>query len=372
MIWQAVGEMQNLFCYFDLCSAMMGSYGPALQTVGIVIFVLVFNFLVKYVLLKLRTRFNSSGNIWAWSFVAALPKPLKYFVWFTAAVCSIDNIAFSLFGFHLLKISTILLIGGIVCFCWFLLRWNRKLMHAMIEKSQSHQIPFDPGKIDLIGKLVTIGIILLTLFMLLDLTGHNMQTLIAFGGIGGLAIAFASQQIISSFFGGILIYMTRPFTIGEKVELPSQKIEGYIEEIGWYTTCIRDLEKSPVYLPNSIFTQSVVITPSRMTHEHFQYTFSLRQEDIQRVPSVVEAIKKMLLHHPQVDHYSQIEVFMKGFSSSGLEIEASAFIPVLYKGDFKMIRQDLLLKIYSLIETEKAALASNNYPVEFKNSPFPN
>ena len=55
--------------------------------------------------------------------------------------------------------------------------------------------------------------------------------------------------MISNFFGGFMIYVTHSFGIGDWINLPDHNVEGYVEEIGWYTTRIRTFEKRPIYVP---------------------------------------------------------------------------------------------------------------------------
>jgi MscS family membrane protein len=353
--------------FLEICSEILeGNFGPLVQTAGIILFVVVFNFFIRTLLFKFRDRFLKQKNIWALSLVSALHKPLNYFVWLVAGVCSIDIISFSLFSFHLINLHLIISVGAVLAFGWFLLRWNNKLVQYMMEMSQSHQIALTPGKLDLISKLATITVIFVTLLLLMDVTGRNMQTLIAFGGIGGLALAFASQQVISNFFGGVMVYMTQPFTIGEFVNLPEKKIEGHIEEIGWYLTRIRNLEKRPIYVPNSIFTQTIVITPSRMSHERFNQTFGLRYKDVNAIKAVVDEIKLMLVKHAKIDRQQKIEVFFTNFGSSSLDINVSAYISTLSGNDFPSIRQEILLKIAEIVTSHGAEIATPTNTIEIQ------
>jgi MscS family membrane protein len=359
-------EPHNSLAIFRICSKILeGEYGPLIQIFGIVLFVLIFNFFIKSLLFNLRTRLGNHQNIWALSFVSALHKPLTYFVWFVASLCALDTLISSVFTFHLANIHLLLSIGAVLAFGWFLLRWNAQVIQNMKEMSQTHKISLTPGKLDLISKLGTISVIFLTLFLLMDVTGRNMQTLIAFGGIGGLALAFASQQVIANFFGGIMIYITQPFTIGEWVNLPERQIEGHIEEIGWYLTRIRNFDKRPIYVPNSIFTQTVVITPSRMSHERFHHTIGLRYRDIKVIKSIIDNIKLLLIKYSAVDHQMPIEVFFKSFGPSALDIEISAYISIPADVRFPVVRQDLLLKIADIVAQEGAEIATPTNIVEF-------
>lgn len=367
-----------MLAMFDLshpiqfCSKCLeGSNGPLLQTFGIVAFVLIFNFVLKTILSKLSHRFDEQRRFWPLSFVTALQKPLSYFVWFTAVLCAVDTIVSSVFSFHLANIHLILSIGAILSFSWFLLRWNTEIVKHMKEMSEKHQLSLTPANVDLISKLGTIGVIFVTIFLLLDVTGRNMQTLIAFGGIGGLALAFASQQVIANFFGGLMVYLTRPFTIGEWVCIPEKKIEGHIEEIGWYLTRVRNFEKRPIYVPNSVFTQTIVITPSRMSHERFHHTIGLRYKDIHVVKPIIDKIKKMLLEHSCVDKYLRVEVFFVDFGATALEIEISAYITIPSDMKFKAISQELLFEIAVIIDQEGAEIATPTQIVELQTKEIP-
>lgn len=354
---------------FHICSqALEGNYGILVQIVGIILFVVIFNFFVTTLLAKLRNYFKKKQNVWSLSFISALRKPLYYYVWFVAAICAIDIFSVGFFAFHLANTHLILSVGAVLAFGWFLLRWNHKVVHAMMELSEQHQIPFTPGKLDLISKLATISIIFVTLFLLMDVTGRNMQTLIAFGGIGGLALAFASQQVISNFFGGLMVYMTRPFTIGEWVNIPERKIEGHIEEIGWYMTCIRTFEKRPIYVPNSIFTQTIVMTPSRMSHERFHHKIGLRYRDIKCIKAILDGIKLMLLKHSHIDQHLKIEVFFIDFAPSALTIEVSAYMSITSGATFPALRQELLLKIADIVAQYEAEIAAPTNLVELQGN----
>lgn len=363
--------VHNPLSIFHVCSEVLeGYFGPLVQTIGIVLFVLVFNFFLRLFLLKLRSRFSSHKNIWAFGFVSALHQPFSYFVWFVAILCSLDTILSSLFSFHLVNIHLLLSIAAVLAFGWFLLRWNAKMVDAMMEMSQTHRISITPSKLDLLSKLATISVIFVTIFLLMDVTGRNMHTLIAFGGIGGLALAFASQQVVSNFFGGLMVYITQPFTIGEWVNLPERNIEGHIEEIGWYLTRIRNFEKRPIYVPNSIFTQTIVITPSRMSHERFHFTIGLRYRDIKVIKPIIDGIKQMLIKHPSIDHDLTRDVFFKNFGASALDIEISAYVTIKGGDRFSAIREDLLFKIAEIVEQEGAEIATPTNVVELQGDFF--
>lgn len=347
-----------------------GSYGPLGKIVGAVFIVLLFNFFVRTLLLSLKTRFEKENRIWGLSLVTALWFPLATFVWFLAALYTVDTLSTTLFHLPLNYTDTLLKIGAVTAFGWFLLRLNKQVIVNVKEANERRSPPLTLGELDQISKLATIVILFITAFLLLDAMGSSFQTLIAFGGIGGLALAFSSQQVISNFFGGFMVNITQPFNIGEWVSLPDKNIEGHVEEIGWYLTCIRGLDKRPVYVPNSLFTQTIVITPSRMTHERFLHTIGLRYCDIKAVSRVVKNIELMLLNHPAIDRQLPVSAYLKSFAPSSIDIALSAYIPISFRSRFLAIKQELLLAIAEIIEKENAEMAMPTSVVELQGQGF--
>ena len=360
-------ERNDIVGYFQTCSKIFeGQFGAALQIGAILLVVLVFNFFIKSILFSLFKKYKSQQKIWALSFVSALYKPLNYFVWILAGLAALDLVMNALLSMHLRNFHLMLSISAILTFCWFLLRWNKKFLHHSLEVPENASNPQIASKLDLMSKIATLGILFITALLLLDATGRSMETIIAFGGIGGLALAFASQQVVSNFFGGLMVYTTKPFTIGEWVSLPDRSIEGTVEEIGWYLTRIRNFEKRPIYVPNSIFSQSVVINPSRMSHWRFHHTIKLKYCDIELLKKVNDEIKLMLLKHPEIDQNVRIDVNFLNFGPSNLEVNVSAFVPTSAAGHFFMVRQDLLLQVAQIIKSCGAELATPTQIIDFK------
>jgi MscS family membrane protein len=233
--------------YFDTAlAAWDGRYGWYDEALAVLCLVAFFNVAVHYFLQFLHKKYRRQHKVWQDSLVRAIDKPLCYYVWTIAAANIFQLIAKEIIGSSIISpemMHEVLLFGGIFSIAWFLMRWKSNIIQLMMEKAKNHELVLEQNKIDLMGKLITLVIIFLTLLLILEVTGRNLNTLIAFGGIGGLAIAFASQEVIANFFSGFMIYITRPFAIDDWISLPERDIEGYVEEIGWYMTRIRTFEK---------------------------------------------------------------------------------------------------------------------------------
>lgn len=340
-------------------SSLEGGYGWLNELLAIILFVIFFNFFVKWVLKKLHLRFQNQGKIWLDGFFQALYLPLSVYVWFFAAIHTIDLIVHKIFPAtitHLREMHLLFAVTGILCLAWFVMRWKKRVMALTILKSNRLEINMDAGKIGAIDKLATIFILFTTIILIMEATNININTLIAFGGIGGLGIAFASQEIIANFFGGFMIYVTHPFTVGDWISLPERNIEGHVEEIGWYMTRIKTFEKRPIYIPNSMFTKAILMNPSRMSHRQFKETISLRLQDLPLIRTLLEEISQMLKMHPNIDSNQKILVHFKGISSSSLDILISAYSYTIDAANFGDVKQDLWFKIIEIISKHGAKI----------------
>lgn len=312
--------------------------------------VVIIPFLI-WALNKLKQSFKKRQKHWHESFVKALLPPLIFTLLFFSLILAINIVREDFFALPVFQNSgTWLKIGTIFGVIWFLTRWKMGVMKILFKKSKAHEISWDTGKLDVINKVGTVALIFLSFLTLLEATHSNLTTLIAFGGIGGLALAFASQEIIANFFSGAMIYLTQPFLVGDLIQVPEKNIEGKVEEIGWYMTRIRTPDKCPVYIPNSIFSKIIVITPSRMTHRQFKETLSLRHQDMPKISSLIADIKNMLANHPQIDQHQIINVYLNNFGTYSLDIIFSAYTKTTLAEAFYLLREELLLKIYELME----------------------
>lgn len=343
----------------DLFGSIEGHYGWMGQVISFIAIVLIFNFVVKWFLLKLHHKFQKHHRIWQDSFVCALIAPVSYFVWIFAITRIVGLLLTHFFSTSFADTLNILeAVGGVFCISWFLFRWKKNVIGHFSDLVQQHKIAFDKTRIDIIDKLATVLILFFTVLILLESTHRSLNTLIAFGGIGGLAIAFASQEVISNFFGGVMVYATQPFAKGDWIQVPERNIEGIVEDIGWYMTLIRSLDKRPIYAPNSIFTKAVVVTPSRMTHRRFKDIIPIRYADKPAIKTIMNDIYIMLESNSDVDARNSILVTLDSFDYSSLNILIQADLKSLDSPSFARAKDKILFLVSDILSKHNAELSS--------------
>lgn len=101
-----------------------------------------------------------------------------------------------------------------------------------------------------LGSLTYYFIILTALYAALRQIGVEPTTLLAAFGAAGLAIALALKDTLANIAAGVMLLFVRSLQVGDYVELPG--ISGTIEEIGLFSTNLRDSQGIAIYVPNNI------------------------------------------------------------------------------------------------------------------------
>ncbi len=346
-------------CCNMFSAALDGFYGWQDELLAILAFVVVFNFLARWILRVLQRRFEKQKKVWGASLVQALYAPLVFYTWFFAIAHASNLILPQIVSEDYYRsMHKVLAVVAVLSFAWFILRWKKLLLRVVRSKIKHHEMHVKQAKVDVIDKIATIITIFITILLLLEVTDRSVSTLIAFGGVGGLAIAFASQEMIANYFSGFMIYTTRPFVVGDWIQLPERNIEGYVEEIGWYMTRIRTFEKRPIYVPNALFSKMVVVTPSRMSHRKFKEIIALRYCDLPKARKFTADVEAMFENHPQIDQDQKILTCLHSLSSSSIEFELSAYTKIVNSEDFALFKQEILFSIIDIIKKNGAELAS--------------
>ncbi len=242
------------------------------------------------------------------------------------------------------------IIGAIA---WFLVRLINSGENNILKSDQE----VDASTVDAIGKLLKASVVIVGSLMVLQTLGFSISGVLAFGGIGGIAVGFAAKDMLANFFGGLMIYLDRPFKVGDWVRSPDRDIEGTVEKIGWRLTVIRTFDKRPLYVPNSTFTTIAVENPSRMHNRRIKETVGIRYDDVDKMATIVQKVKEMLLNHPDIDTEKTLIVNFNTFAPSSLDFFIYTFTKTTNWTEFHAIKQDVLLKIIDIIEGEGAECA---------------
>lgn len=249
--------------------------------VFIVVFsVLLINFIQKRVLNRLFEKLRPTSKTWDDAIVNALRKPLTLLIWIVGITFAAEIVREETGAVIFNAFKPMRDVGVIVTIVWFLLRLIKRTEENIIQKHIIDEQAVDRTTVNVAAKLLRMSLVITAALVTMQTLGFSISGILAFGGIGGIAIGFAAKDLLANFFGGLMIYLDRPFAVGDWIRSPDREIEGTVEEIGWRQTTIRTFDKRPLYVPNSTFANVAVENPSRMSHRRIYETIGIRYEDV--------------------------------------------------------------------------------------------
>ncbi len=320
----------------------------------LVIFIaLIVDLIQKRVFKGLSKKVEKTRNKWDDAILISIPRPLSLIIWaasitFSAEIFQKETGAVIFEAFHPLRNAII-----IASLAWFIILSIKKTEENYLKSEEK----YDPTTVFAVSKLARISAGITAALMILQTLGLSISGVLAFGGVGGIAIGFAAKDLLSNFFGGLFIYLDRPFAIGDWVRSPDREIEGTVENIGWRVTRIRTFDKRPLYIPNSVFSQIAVENPSRMSNRRIKETIGIRYDDASKMETIINQVKEMLQNHPDIDTNKTLIVNFNSFASSSLDFFIYTFTKTTDWIKFHNVKQDVLLKIIKIIEKNGAEFA---------------
>ncbi len=304
---------------------------------------------------------EKTQNLWDDSFIYALRKPVRISVWVAAVILSVDIVEKSSSNNTVSSVLDYIqperyAIFVVVFMCWFALRFIKQAERVLIDPNRLSK-PMDLTTVKALGKAMRAVVFVVCLLVVLQTLGISISGLLAFGGVGGIAVGFAAKDLLANFFGGLMIYLDRPFKVGDWVRSPDKNIEGTVEDIGWRLTRIRTFDKRPLYVPNSTFTSISVENPSRMLNRRIYETIGLRYQDARQVPNIVKEVREMLATHPDIDTNQTLIVNFNSFGAHSLDFFVYTFTKTTDWVEFHKIKEQVLLKIMSIVHKHGADMA---------------
>lgn len=312
-----------------------------------------------YVCKRLKRRHDR--QTWHITLLETFKAPLSMIIWIFA-IALIVNLLSERF-YKLITptaLSAMVVIKDlliVILVTWFSLRFIRRHAFNVIKYKKAKGVPIDETTAQGISQLLQLIIIIFAVLGVAHLLGFPISGIIAFGGVGGVAVGFAAKDLLGNLFGGLTIFFDRPFAVGDWIRSPDRQIEGTVEYIGWRLTRIRSFDKRPLYVPNGLFTNIIVENPSRMSNRRIYEVIGVRYDDANKIPAITHEIEIMIKNHPEIDVDSTLMVYLSKFSPSSLDITLYTFTKTTNWVKFQKIQQDVFLQAIEIIEKHGAECA---------------
>ena len=339
----------------DQINVLTGSYGWLAAAFGILLLTGVVRYVASRSLAKVQRRADRTVNVWDDALVAAIRKPLNLGIWIMGISFAIDSMGLEAQAEIFTLTNQARDVAVVWLLIWFAIGFTENVERGFVEGKHGDKV--DATTAAAVAKLLRAAIIISGALMALQTFGFSISGVLALGGVGGIAIGFAARSLLANFFGALMIFLDRPFSVGDWIRSPDRSIEGTVEFIGWRVTQIRTFDQRPLYVPNSVFTEVSVENPSRMKNRRIFETFGIRYDDLPQMRSIVADVHAMLAAHEDISQDRTLMVNFVTFGASSLDFFVYTFTKTTDWATFHQVKQDVLLRIADIVAAHRAEFA---------------
>lgn len=347
------------------------------QLIGILLIILisvithkVFTLVIEKIIISIMIK--KGHQKLAHSYVAPVAKPLSILIIFPILLILIPVLQLPI------KINsyTILALKGLwpvfaTVVCYRIVDILGMYMMKLAEKTES---TLDDQIAPLVRKALKVFVVIVGLLAILANLDYDLWPLLTGLSIGGLAFALAAQDTIKNFFGSIMIFIDKPFQIGDWIT--SGEIDGTVEEVGFRATRIRTFRNSVTYVPNGTIANNTVDNHGLRNYRRFYTQIAINYDTPAAVINVfVEGLRKIVDNHPNTlkDNY---HVYLNTMADSSLNVMFYIFFKVPTWGEELRCRHEVLIEIIKLAEElgvnfafPTSTLHMETFPEKKSNSP---
>lgn len=314
-------------------------------------------FIIRIVYRKTLHRLTESSLFLNLALLKALYRPLLIFLALVGFTYSLEWLCL---GWQRGSLNLFFLFrhfAFIILCAWFL--WTFVSLYSQFflkHDSKDDKNKVDSTLVSALRHIAKITIIIATALALFQLFGLSIAGVLAFGGMGGIIIGFATKDLLANIFGSLLLFFNRPFEVGDQIALPTLKVEGKVETIGWRCS-ILTAEGRPVYVPSALFSNLLIENRSRMKYRRLSCSLSLRYQDFGKVLEILKEIESLLDKIQAIDKQRGVTVNLSELAQSSLEISINACTTIIDNAKFLAMQQAFYLELIKCIDRNGAKWA---------------
>jgi MscS family membrane protein len=198
-----------------------------------------------------------------------------------------------------------LFVGFVFVGCVLLYRLVGEIV-AWYTKNLTAEGGIDTQLVEFLRRVIQLLLLSVALIMILDHFGLDISALVATLGVGSLAFALAARSFLEDSIAGFLIMIDRPFSVGDRIQLPQAVMGEYgdwgdVAEIGVRSTRIRSVDGVLLTVPNSRLVNDVVINFSHSESPNLRVRVRVAVEpELENVRSAVAEIERIASEEPDI------------------------------------------------------------------------
>jgi MscS family membrane protein len=297
-----------------------------------------------FVLRKVHSYFLHNDGL----AIAKVLKKLAHPIGLLIALSFIDKV-FPSFQFSLTINKWVFVglnIAQTVFWIYVFLKLVQVVMHVYSEFTERTVSKLDDQLVPILNNFLTGIVIFVGILKMLTVLGFDATTVIAGASIGGLAVALASQDTVRNLIGTFMIFLDKPFHIGDWIE--ADEVVGSVEEVGFRSSRIRAVDTSIYQIPNSKLSEIVINNKGLRLYRRYNTKLGLRYDTPpELIEAFVKGLRELIIAHPETRTESY-NVEFTGFGDSALLIMINVYFKSLEWGTEQSSKHRLHIAIVKL------------------------
>lgn len=216
-----------------------------------------------------------------------------------------------------------------------------------------------PAVVDWMIKLLQVIIVILGFGAVAQQWGIAIAPLLAGLGVFGIAIGLGAQDLFKNLISGILIISEKRFVPGEWIQADGI-VEGTVERINFRSTLVRRFDKSPVYVPNGLLSDTAVTNFSRMTHRRIKWVVGVEyRSTVDQLKFVRDEIEAYLWNDERIAKPPEAALFVRidSFNASSIDFIIYCFTHTKNWGEWLEIKEEFAVAVIDIIERAGTSMA---------------
>jgi MscS family membrane protein len=288
------------------------------------LFFYIFKRIIFFVLRKIKSLFSKTSSERINKTLKKLTRPIVLLILIyifkkvlPALMLGLDTNTFLILALN---------IAETVFWIYVFLKLVQLIMHIYAEYTQRTHIKLDDQLVPILSNFLTGIVFFLGALKLFTLFGIPASSVIAGASIGGLALALASQDTVKNLIGTFMIFLDKPFHIGDWIE--AGEVVGTVEEVGFRSSRIRAADTSIYQIPNSTLSEIVINNKGMRLFRRYQTELGIRYDTPpELIETFVNGLKKIIASHPST-RKDAFDVVFNGFGDSALLIMINTYFHV--------------------------------------------
>ena len=197
----------------------------------------------------------------------------------------------------------------------------------------------------------------------LELWGVDAASIIAGLGLFSVALALGAQNFFKNLIGGLLIIGEKRFKQGDWINIEGVA-EGEVEKIDFRSTLIRRFDKAPIFVPNSVLSDSEIINFSEMPFRRIRFNVGLiYQTTPETILNIRKDIEDYVAKNDDLVNADEATTTIRvtQFNDSSIDLLIYCFTKSTRWYDYTKAKEDLILEIIKIVKSNGSDFA---YPTQ--------